>query len=158
LFNLPGNIISGRVTGDTAKQLSDRIGKILQNKQSVSINSQDTSSSHSQQMDLAVPPSKIGALSSGEFVGMVADTPSTKIQLKAFHAEIITDFKAIEKEEAGFVDIPVIRKVTPEDIEDVFLTIKEDIIDLVDGMLTQMQADPELSQLIVNKALPEKDE
>ena len=59
---------------------------------------------------------------------MVADTPSTKIQLKAFHAEIVTDFKAIEKEEAGFVDIPVIRKVTPEDIEDVFLTIKEDII------------------------------
>ena len=65
LFNLPGNIISGRVTGDTAKQLSDRIGKILQNKQSVSINSQDTSSSHSQQMDLAVPPSKIG----GSLVG-----------------------------------------------------------------------------------------
>ena len=158
LFNIPGNIISGQVTGDTAKQLSDRLGKILQNKQSISVNSQDTSTSHSQQLDLAVPASKIAALSSGEFVGMVADNPDMKIQLKAFHCEIVNDVKAIQKEENGFVDIPVIREITPEDIEDTFLTIKEDIIDLVDGMISQMQADPEMAQLIVNKGIPEKND
>lgn len=158
LFNIPGNILSGQVTGDTAKQLSDRLGKILQNKQSISVNSQDTSTSHSQQLDLAVPASKIAGLSSGEFVGMVADNPDMKIQLKAFHCEIVNDYQAIRKEEASFVDIPVIREIAPEDIEDAFLTIKEDIIDLVDGMITQMQADPEMAQLIVNKAIPDKND
>jgi hypothetical protein len=156
LFNLPGNIICGKATGDTAKQLSERIGKVLQTKHSVSINSQDTSTSQSQQMDLAVPPAKIAGLSSGEFVGMVADTPGTKIQLKAFHCEIVADFDAINSEEAAFVNIPAIRDVTPEDIEDNFLRIKEDIIDLVDGMIAQMQGDPEMAQLIVNKSIPEQ--
>jgi len=158
LFNIPGNIISGQVTGDTAKQLSDRMGKILQNKQSVSVNSQDTSTSHSQQLDLAVPASKIAALSSGEFVGMVADNPDMKIRLKAFHCEIVNNHKAIEREEAAFVDIPTIRKITLEDVEDAFLTIKEDIIDMVDGLITEMQADPEMAQLIVNKTIPESEE
>jgi hypothetical protein len=155
LFDLPGNVIAGQTVGDTAKQLSERLGKILQNKQSVSINSQDTSTSHSQQLDLAVPASKIASLSSGEFVGMVADDPYTKIQLKAFHCEIVNDVQSIQREESNFVEIPVIREVTSEDIEDNFLSIKEDIIDLIDGMITQMQSDPEMSQLIVNKGVPE---
>ena len=34
----------------------------------------------------------------GEFVGMVADNSECKIQLKAFHCEIINDHAALEKE------------------------------------------------------------
>src|SRR5471030_1316382 len=73
IMNIVGNIISGQVTGDTAKQLSERIGKIMQERNSVSINSNDTSISKSTQLDYAVPASKISRLSSGTFVGMVAD-------------------------------------------------------------------------------------
>lgn len=73
IMNIVGNIVSGQVTGDTAKQLSERFGKIMQDRETLSINSQDTSISRSRQLDAAVPPSKIAALSSGEFVGMVAD-------------------------------------------------------------------------------------
>ena len=41
------------------------------------------------QLDYAIPASKIASLSSGEFVGMVADDPHEKIKLKMFHAEIM---------------------------------------------------------------------
>ena len=78
IMNITGNIISGQVTGDTAKQLSERFGKILQDRESLSITSSDTSISRSRQLESAVPPSRISSLSSGEFVGMVADDPNCK--------------------------------------------------------------------------------
>src|SRR6201991_1659501 len=87
IVNIVGNIVSGQITGDTAKQLSERFGKIMQDRESLSINSQDTSISKSKQLEAAVPPSTISSLSSGEFVGMVADDPDCKIELKAFHSE-----------------------------------------------------------------------
>src|SRR5450432_2950603 len=68
IMNITGNIISGQVTGETAKQLSERFGKIMQDRTSFSINRMDISVSHSKQLDSAIPPSKISSLSSGEFV------------------------------------------------------------------------------------------
>src|SRR5690606_39604108 len=47
IMGIVGNVVSGQVTGDTARQLSDRIGKIMQDRQSFSINSGDTSISKS---------------------------------------------------------------------------------------------------------------
>ena len=88
-MNIAGNIISGQVIGETAKLLSERFGKITQIKESISVNRTDTSVSKSVQMDFAIPQSKISALSSGEFVGMVADDPKQKIKLKTFHCEIL---------------------------------------------------------------------
>jgi len=88
LINLPGNIICGQNSGDFAKQISERLGKTLQNRESVSINSNDTSISKSKQLELAVPASTIATLSSGEFVGIVADYPNEKISLKNFHANL----------------------------------------------------------------------
>jgi len=74
-MNITGNVISGQVTGDTAKQLSERFGKIMPDRASFSINRINTSISRSKQLESAVPASKIAALSSGEFVGMVANDP-----------------------------------------------------------------------------------
>ncbi len=105
IMNITGNIISGQVTGETAKQLSERFGRIMQDRASYSINSSDTSISRSKQLESAIPPSKISALSSGEFVGMVADDPTRKIELKAFHAEIINDHKALKKEEENYSEV-----------------------------------------------------
>ena len=110
IINITGNIISGQVTGDTAKQLSERFGKIMQDRASYSINSADTSVSHSTQLESAIPPSKISALSSGEFVGMVADDPGNKIELKTFHCEIFNDHGTLKKEQESYKEIPVIRK------------------------------------------------
>jgi hypothetical protein len=127
IMNIVGNILSGQVTGDTAKQLSERFGKIMQERQSVTINSQDTSVSKSTQLDFAVPASKIATLSSGEFVGLVADDPDNKIDLKVFHNAIINDHAAIKTEEAGYEKLPHVRRVTTDMIMANYMSIKKDI-------------------------------
>lgn len=88
IMNITGNIISGQVMGDTAKQLSERFGKIMQERETLSINRTDTSISRSRQLEFAIPLAKISALSSGSFVGMVADNPDCSIELKMFHNKL----------------------------------------------------------------------
>ena len=91
ILNMVGNIISGQVTEEIAKALSDRFGKIMQDRESVAINSSDTSITRSIQLDFAIPQSTIAALSAGEVVGMVADNPDQRIELKMFHSEFVQD-------------------------------------------------------------------
>lgn len=135
IMNIVGNVVSGQVVGETAKLLSERFGKIVQERESVSINSSDTSVSTSTQLDAAIPPSKIAALSSGEFVGTVADDPDQKIGLKVFHAAILNDHAAIRREEASYVPIPAIRKITAYEIQENYFRIKKDIGEVVDKVL-----------------------
>jgi len=132
IMNIVGNIICGQVTGDTAKQLAERFGKINQQKESVSINSNDTSISRSTQLDYAIPASKIAGLSSGEFVGMVADDPTNRIELKTFHCQIQNDHEAIRREEETYQPIPAPRKVSPSEISGNYQRIKEEIRVLVE--------------------------
>jgi hypothetical protein len=155
LFNLPGNLISGQVTGDSARFVSERFGKILQKKSTVNTNSRDTGTSESQQLDLAMPASKISTLSSGEFVGITADTPIQKIKLKTFHAEIVIDEEAIENEEAAYLPLPEVRTVTPELVDLNFRQIKQEVRTMVEIRLAIMMKTPALSALIVtaNKGL-----
>jgi len=127
IMNIVGNVISGQVVGETSKTLSERFGKIVQERESVSINRTDTSVSRSTQLDSAIPPSKIASLSSGEFVGMVADDPDQKIALKVFHSEILNDHEAIRMEEKSYVPIPPARKIEHHEIQENYLRIKEDI-------------------------------
>ncbi len=143
IMNTVGNIISGQVTGDTAKLLSERLGKILQERKSVSVNSSDTSFSKSTQLDFAVPASKVSALSSGEFVGMVADNPDTKINLKAFHCEIQNNHEALKREEASYSPLPAIRDISQEEVLSTYDMIREDIRTLVQEELQKLQASSE---------------
>lgn len=138
--NIVGNIISGQVSGDTAKQLSERFGKIMQDRTSLSINSSDTSVSKSLQLDYAIPASRIAALSSGEFVGMVADDPDNKIELKLFHAEIQNDHGAIRRDIDHYRPIPEVRLVTEEDIMETYERIKREVAELVEAELAPLLA------------------
>jgi len=140
ITGIVGNIISGQVTGDTAKKLSEGFGKILQDKESKSISSSDVSISKSTQMDYAIPASKIATLSSGEFVGVVADNPEEKISLKMFHSEIQNDHRAIAEEEADYKPIPELEKVTYSDIIENYASIKADIDQLVKQELKKIEA------------------
>jgi hypothetical protein len=130
ISGIVGNIISGQVTGDTAKKLSETFGKIMQDRDSMSINSSDTSITKSTQLEYAIPASNIASLSSGEFVGIVADNPEEKIKLKVFHSEIQNNHAAIKAEEEAYKAIPVIAKVTEQDIEENYKKIKQDIEEL----------------------------
>lgn len=151
IVNMVGNIISGQVSGDSAKLLSERIGKINQDRTSLSINASDTSVSKSKHLDFAVPPATISSLSSGEFVGMVADTPQQKIELKAFHCQIVNDFDAINREEKAYKEIPVIRQVSPEMVERNFNQIRQDIQHLVQTEIGRLLADPATEHLVIRK-------
>jgi hypothetical protein len=151
IMNITGNIISGQVSGDTAKQLSERFGKIMQDRESLSINSGDTSISRSKQLESAVPPSKISGLSSGEFVGMVADDPDCKIQLKTFHCEIVNDHKALKKEQDDYVEIPIVRKVDNSMVQRNYLQIKQDIKDIISSEIERLLENAELKHLVIRK-------
>jgi len=146
-MNVAGNIISGQVLGETAKLLSERIGKIMQDRESLSINSNDTSISKSNQLDSAIPASRISNLSSGEFVGAVSDTPTQRIKLKAFAGEIITDFNAIKKEEAGYKEIPVIRNIDNDTVMLNYYQIKRDIRNLIEREMQKINDHPDLKMV-----------
>lgn len=151
IFNITGNILSGQVTGDTAKQLSERFGKIMQDRQSLSINRTDTSISNSKQLDYAVPASTISSLSSGEFVGMVADDPDNKIDLKTFHSSIQNDHEAIKRETDGYKPLPVIRQINTSMVQANYLQIKQDIQDIVQAEMHRILNTPGLQHLIIRK-------
>ena len=151
IMNITGNIIAGQVTGDTAKQLSERFGKIMQDRESYSINSGDTSISRSKQLETAIPLSRISALSSGEFVGMVADDPENKIELKAFHCEIINDHEALKKEEESYKNIEVIRKLNNNMVQRNYFQIKQDVQDIIQSEMERLLNDPGLAHLVVKK-------
>lgn len=152
LMNITGNIISGQVSGDTAKQLSDRFGKIMQDRESISINDSGTSITRSKQLEAAVPPSKIATLSSGKFVGIVADEPQCKMNLKAFHAEIINDHKAIAKQQNNYQPIPVIRNLTQDIVQNNFLQIKKDIQEIIQSEMQRLMNDPEQMHKVIKKS------
>ena len=151
IMNSVGNIIAGQSTGDTAKNISERIGRIMQDRESLSINRSDTSVSRSKQLEAAVPPSRISLLSSGEFAGVVADNPDCKIDLKAFHCEIINDHEALNREIGGYGEIPEVRPVTAALVQRNYLQIKEDVQGLVHQVVEGLLSDPALSHLLIRK-------
>ena len=151
IMNITGNIISGQVTGETAKQLSERFGKIMQDRTSLSINRADTSISHSRQLDNAIPPSKIATLSSGEFVGIIADDPDCKITLKAFHSNIKNNHQRLKNEQESCQPLPVIRRVDVTMIQRNYLQIKQDIENLVSTEIDRLMDSPELRGIVVRK-------
>ncbi|WP_461789649.1 conjugal transfer protein MobC [Pedobacter sp.] len=163
ITGIVGNVISGQVTGDTAKKLSESFGKISQEKESRNISSSDISISRSTQMDYAIPASKIASLSSGEFVGFVADNPEQKIALKMFHSEIQNDHAAITREEKGYVDIPVVQQVSKEEVTENYQQIKRQVAALVAKELQLISARTKkdddagsVKQAMDSKKLPSK--
>ena len=151
IMNIMGNVISGQVSGDTAKFLSEKFGRILQDKESISINATDTSISRSKQLEQAVPASVISSLSSGEFVGIVADNPSTEISLKAFHSKVINNHKALTKETSSYSSIPKFKTVSNSVIQLNFKQVKQDVQDIMESELEAILNDPVKVSLVVSK-------
>lgn len=123
----------------------------MQDRESFSINSGDTSISRSKQLESAIPASRIAALSSGEFVGLVADNPDNKIELKAFHCEIINDHAELKKEENAYRDIAVVRKIDNTMVQRNYLQVKQDIQDIINSEMERLMNDPALRHLVIKK-------
>ncbi|MEC4053895.1 conjugal transfer protein MobC [Myroides odoratimimus] len=156
--NTVGNIFSGQVVGDTAKSLSERFGKILQKRQSISITRQDRSTSFSTQLDMLIPASKISSLSQGMFVGAVSDDFSQKIKQKFFHAQILIDSDRIKNQEINYKKIPTLTSFTDykgndhldRAITDNYNQIKKDVELLVKDEIKRIENDPDLVHLLNN--------
>ena len=154
--NTVGNVFSGQVVGETAKTLSERFGKVLQQRQSMTINRNDKSTSISTQMDSLIPASKISNLTQGMFVGAVSDNFDERIDQKIFHAEIIVDSAKVSVEMKAYRPIPVIADFTNEDgfenlketIEANYRRVKQEILSLVDSEIEQIKNNSLLSHLI----------
>ena len=154
--NTVGNVFSGQVVGETAKTLSERFGKVLQQRQSMTINRNDKSTSISTQMDSLIPASKISNLTQGMFVGAVSDNFDERIDQKIFHAEIVVDVAKVSAETKAYKPIPLIADFTNENgsdslretIEANYRQVKQEVLSLVDSETTRIKSDPTLSHLI----------
>ncbi|MCR2031596.1 conjugal transfer protein MobC [Alistipes timonensis] len=156
VMNTVGNIFSGQVVGETAKTLSERFGKVLQKRQSMTINRNDTSTSISTQMDSLIPQSKISTLTQGMFVGAVADNFDERIDQKIFHAEIVVDSAKVKAEAAEYRKIPLITDFTDEDgndrmkevVQENYERIKAEASQIVAEELERIKNDPVLCKLL----------
>ena len=159
VMNTVGNIFSGQVVGETAKTLSERFGKVLQKRQSITINRQDKSTSINTQMDSLIPPSKISGLTQGMFVGSVSDNFDERIEQKIFHAEIVVDNEKVAAETKAYKPIPVITDFTDENGKDCmrdmihsnYNRIKDEVKQIVKDELARIANDENLSHLLHKK-------
>lgn len=154
--NTVGNIFSGQVVGDTARLLSERFGKILQKRQSMTISRQDKTTSINTQLDSIIPASKISTLTQGVFVGAVSDNFDERIEQKIFHAEIVVDNERVKREMDGYKAIPTIVDFTDangqdtleQEIQSNYKRVKLNVIEIVEGEMQRIQNDPELVHLL----------
>jgi type IV secretory pathway TraG/TraD family ATPase VirD4 len=137
MLNICGNLLCGQAGGETANWVSQRFPKILQNRSSVSVNSNDTSINTSQRWEPTVTPATVSNLSSGEFLGITADEPGRELVQKTFHTRILKT-----EGEISSTLLPVISLVNETILQDQYRQVRQDIKDLVDeeiGHITKRQ-------------------
>ncbi|MDR3713267.1 MAG: YWFCY domain-containing protein [Puia sp.] len=148
VLNIAGNLIAGQLRGDAAKQVSDSIGRIQQERESISVNSEDTSFTRSKHLDAAVPVSRIASLSAGEFVGVVADNPDEPISLKAFNSILMEP--DLETDPADdWEPLPIVERVTDECVQENYKRIKAETADIVQAEISRIMDDMDLSLLMI---------
>lgn len=156
VMNTVGNIFSGQVVGETAKTLSERFGKVLQKRQSMTLSRSDKSTSISTQLDSLIPASKISTLTQGMFVGAVADNFDERIEQKIFHCEIVVDNEKVKAETARYKKIPQITDFTDENgtdhmkqvVQENYERIKAEAGRIVAEELERIKNDPVLCKLL----------
>ena len=109
ICSIIGNTLSGQAKDpNTLDWLQKLFGKIKQRKEGISITRDKTTISLNEQMDFAIPASKIASLNAGSLVGQVAvdfgqedNFPTTM-----YHCKTNLDLKKIKKEEENYVALP----------------------------------------------------
>lgn len=156
IINTVGNVFTGQVVGETAKTLSERFGKIVQERQSTTINRNDNSNTFNTQLDALIPPSKISTLTQGYFAGAVADNYDQRIEQKIFHCEIVVDTAQVKEEEKRYQSIPVITDFRDENgvdrmeeqIRNNYNQVKKDVIQIIEDEKQRIRDDPKLKHLL----------
>jgi len=145
ILNMSGNLVCGQVGGETARWISERFPNVTQYRTSVSVKSSETSVSKSEQSNPAISPATLASLSSGEFVGILADDPGKEMKLKAFHAKIMKE--TIETE---LKELPVVRDLSADEVGENFRRIKREVLELVESEISRITKNPGLRDNILN--------
>ena len=95
----------------------------------------------------AITPSVLANLSSGEFVGLVADDPDKRLELKGFHASIVKH----DAPRHDDVPLPLVRLVDKDAIQENYKLIGKRIADLVKEEMKRILGDPELRKFVVKR-------
>jgi hypothetical protein len=80
--------------------------------------------------------------SSGQhnLIRFVSDNPDQRIPQKMFHCALQNGHEAIAKETAAYKELPQIRQVTAEDMQDHYQKIKAEVLELVRDELARLEA------------------
>jgi len=141
--NTCGNILSGQVYDKTAEAMQNRLGKIVQKKRSVNIQSEDVTEGFSTELNWMVPAAKISQLSQGWMVGLLADNDGQESEHKVFHARIDIDREDFEREQKAkeMPDFSIFAKdeaAMQERVNANYQQIKQDIAKLVASELKRL--------------------
>lgn len=146
LLHVSTNLFCGQSSGETARWVSEQFPKVYKDKRTVSNNSADTSVSVSQQSENSVTPATVATLSSGEFLGILADDPGQKMPRKAFHAQLVKEEANADSE---LSPLPQLRDMDEDFIKQNFERIKKEVAELVKNEIVRMSEDEELRGLII---------
>lgn len=147
MISIVGNIFVGTVQFDSAKKISDALGKNKQIKNSINHGS-DVSHNMSTQMDTMIPASRISQLPQGHMVGLTSDNHDQINPLKVFNAEFVVDANQLKNEEKTYQPIPAIypsltwvedEKVYQE-VEDNYYLIQHQVVELIEEQTLQLEA------------------
>ncbi len=84
-------------------------------------------------------------------MGMVADNPAQKIELKAFCAEVINDHKALTAEHDSYKDLPQFSNVSPNYVAKSFQKVKDYVRGIVRAEIERIMDTPGLMEMIIKK-------
>lgn len=126
--------------------IAKRFPRVQRERTTTSENSTDTSVNTSLQWEPTMTNAAIAALSSGEFVGLVADDPENQLELKTFHSRLK---RSPEDDAPGKPSLPLVHKLGDQTTAEVFLRVKQDVEEMTDEVLARMMRDPRLAGLVV---------
>jgi hypothetical protein len=115
VFGIAGNLFCGQVGGETAMRVAERFPQVLRERASVSVNSADLSVGRRRVWEPAVTAATVAGLSSGEFVGVVADDVEAAVEMKAFHARVRRLSDGV-----GFGELPLVNDIGEGELVGVF--------------------------------------
>lgn len=147
VFNTVGNLICGQVAGDSARWVSERFQSQGGLKTTIAAGEVSVSTSKTEVSAGAITPSVLAQLSSGEFVGVVADDPDKKIELKGFHATFLKHVAPFP----GDAPLPLVRMVDKAAVDENYRVIGQQVIGLVKEEMKRILGDPGLRKFVVKR-------
>jgi len=108
IYGTIGNKITGQVDSETAEQFSKMLGKEFKERKELTVSDDSDSTRISYNLEELMPPSKIGTLSQGQFLGRLADNFDTPIAQKLFCGTVDVDMDRAKRKKGMKQRVPYV--------------------------------------------------